>query len=91
MTKNELKKFLSDSFGEGVYFRELRLSTEEIKVLRELYPHATVRRTTEVSDANSKAWYEINLLPRKVEGTETIQEENRRLKQEIEVLKKGMN
>ncbi|MGI8313687.1 hypothetical protein [Halobacillus mangrovi] len=91
MAKNELKEFLSESFGEGVYYRELRLSNKDIEELRKFYPQATVRKTSEICDANSKAWYEINLLPLKGPGYETIQEENTRLKKEIEVLKKARN
>lgn len=90
MAENEFEQFLSDSFREGVYYRELRLSEKELTQLKAHYPKATVKRTSEVNDAFSKAWYEVNLLPieRKAESVETIRLENLRLKKELETLRK---
>lgn len=92
------KDFLSKSFGEGVYSRELRLSSEELEYVREKYPHASLKKCLgEVID-NGKIWYEVNLTGST--GTTTpwlptdelvaIQQENLRLKVELETLKKTM-
>ncbi|WP_226581920.1 hypothetical protein [Halobacillus litoralis] len=90
MTKNEFEQFLSESFKEGVYFRELRLSEKEVSCLKAFYPKARVKRTSEVNDALSKSWYEINLLPvkQRPEKYESLMQENIRLKNELETLKK---
>lgn len=89
MAKNEFEQFLSESFKEGVYYRELRLSEGEVFRLKAHYPMATVKRTSEVDDAFSKSWYEVNLLPgeKKQESFESIRRENIRLKHELETLK----
>ncbi len=58
MNRQEIKQFLSESFYEGVYHRELRLSAKEVELLRQLYPSASVRK---VSNHNVKAWYDVCL------------------------------
>ncbi|QAS53065.1 hypothetical protein [Halobacillus litoralis] len=90
MTENEFEQFLSESFREGVYFRELRLSEKEVLSLKEHYPQASIQKTSEVNDAFSKSWYEINLMPigKKSETLESIRNENTRLKRELESLRK---
>ena len=64
MTSSEAKKFeefLSESFREGVRFRELRLSNDEIEYLRKTYPKISLKKicTTEYTDG--KCWYEVRL------------------------------
>lgn len=90
MAKSEFEQFLSESFKEGIYFRELRLSEREVIRLKSHFPLAKVRRTSEVNDAYCKSWYEVNLLPveKKPESLKSIREENMRLKRELETLKK---
>ncbi|MBH0230335.1 hypothetical protein [Halobacillus yeomjeoni] len=89
MSEKEIKKFLNESFSEGVYYRELRLSKGEVDALRELYPSAKVKKTTEVNDAQSKAWYEINLMPvqENIDHIDSVRKENLRLKRELKILK----
>ncbi|SFG32987.1 hypothetical protein SAMN05216353_13522 [Halobacillus alkaliphilus] len=93
MAAHDFEKFLSESFSEGVYFRELRLSQKEIDAVRTMYPAALIKQTSEVNDVQSKAWYEINLLPveGQTENVEAIRHENTRLKRELEVLKQLKN
>ncbi|CDQ18589.1 hypothetical protein SAMN05192559_101798 [Halobacillus karajensis] len=90
MTKNEFEQFLSDSFREGISFRELRLSEKELTHLKTHFPSAVIRRTSEVHDAYRKSWYEVCLHPSKgkPESLDSIREENYRLKRELESLKK---
>lgn len=56
------EKFLSDSFGDGIYYRELRLSSEEIEYLKKKFPKATIKRCEAAESADDKEWWEINLL-----------------------------
>ncbi len=93
MAADDFNKFLSESFSEGVYFRELRLSQKEIDAVKTMYPTALIKRTSEGNDVQSKAWYEINLLPveGQTENVEAIRNENTRLKRELEVLKQFKN
>jgi len=91
--------FLSSSFGDGVYSRELRLSKEELAYVQKKYPRASVKKcsSTEVSD--DKSWYEIDFLPPiatidkpvNSNGIAAVQNENEQLKQELERLKKSLS
>jgi len=86
------EEFLSKSFGEGVYSRELRLSKEEVGYIQKVYPKASLKKclTTEASDG--KCWYEMN-LPTPIanpNGLTAIQNENLQLKQEIERMKRSL-
>ncbi|MBA2174982.1 hypothetical protein H0266_08765 [Halobacillus locisalis] len=70
MNRQETKQFLSESFYEGVYHRELRLSAKEVELLRQLYPSASVRK---VSNHTVKAWYDVCLnRPEKVPRTKRV-------------------
>ncbi|MYL50844.1 hypothetical protein GLV98_15220 [Halobacillus litoralis] len=93
MAKSEFEQFLSESFKEGISFRELRLSEKEVSHLKSQYPSAIIRRTSEVNDALKKSWYEVHLSPgqRKPESLDSIRQENIRLKRELETLKKMKN
>ncbi|REJ09955.1 hypothetical protein [Halobacillus trueperi] len=93
MSKSEFDQFLSDSFKEGISFRELRLSEKEVSHLKSHYPSAIIRRTSDVNDAFKKSWYEVHLSPiqRKPESLDSIRQENIRLKRELETLKKMKN
>jgi hypothetical protein len=57
----EFESFLLESFGEGVYKRELRLSIEQLEYLKGKYPSAACKELS-LGYADDKRWYEINLL-----------------------------
>lgn len=65
MTPNEverLENFLTESFGEGIYFRELRLSYEEMEYIKKKYPKASFKKCATVESSDGKIWWEVNLL-----------------------------
>ncbi|SDK66872.1 hypothetical protein [Natronincola ferrireducens] len=65
MTPNEIKRleeFLEDSFGAGVYFRELRLSNEEMEYVKRKYPRAELKKCVTRECSDGKIWWEVNLL-----------------------------
>lgn len=74
MTGITFKEFLFESFREGIYYRELRLSEDELDTLRSTFPTARITKTTEVNDLHDKAWYEVNLLSanKKTESVNSI-------------------
>jgi hypothetical protein len=97
-TKDQLfEDFLQESFGEAVTFRELRLSSEELAYVEKMYPKASIKRSLTNENTDGKAWYEINLSPINDESEnataalESIQQENKRLKQEVEALKQSLD
>ena len=87
-------EFLSESFRDGVSFRELRLSIDEVDYLKRRYPKASVKKSPTREYSEDKSWYEVNLFsiihPVNETELEAIQKENRQLKQELESLKKTM-
>lgn len=90
--------FLSRSFGEGVYSREIRLSSEELEYVRKKYPHASLKKCLGEATDNGKGWYEVNLTGSTAatapllhtDDLAAIQQENLRLKVELEKLKKTL-
>lgn len=60
--RENFEKFLLDSFGDGVFSRELRLSSEELSYLKELYPKASVTTSTNGKSKDGKEWYIVNIL-----------------------------
>lgn len=65
MSPSEIEKFerfLEDSFREGMYSRELRLSNEELEYIKKKYPRAILKRCETRAISEEKAWWEINLL-----------------------------
>ncbi|MDR7002544.1 hypothetical protein [Neobacillus niacini] len=86
------KTFLEESFSDGVSYRELRLSDEEVDYLLKRYPNASILKSPALESQDDKAWYEINLLPAPDVDSkfEDIQRENQRLKQELDALKKAL-
>jgi hypothetical protein len=97
MVTNKAEKFaefLSESFRDGVSFRELRLSVEEVDFLKRRYPKASVKKSPARHYSEEKSWYEVNLLSALHSVNETdleaIQRENRKLKQELESLKRSI-
>lgn len=96
MVPNEsvnFEEFLLASFRDGISFRELRLSTDELAVVKEKFPTARIKKSLTSENLDGKAWYEINLLPINDQqglAFESIQQENERLKQELEELKNSL-
>ncbi|MBM7552054.1 hypothetical protein [Thalassobacillus pellis] len=87
--------FLEESFSDGVYFRELRLSPEELDFVKKKFPKAKIEGNPKVSGNDQKAWYEVHIHPasgdREEESPEmiAIQKEKRRLEHELARLKKS--
>jgi hypothetical protein len=92
------EEFLSSSFEDGVFSRELRLSKEEVTYVQKKYPKASVNKCPGTESSDGKSWYEIHLLPpiatmdnpMNSNGLAAIQNENQQLKQELELLKKSL-
>ncbi|OIK09673.1 hypothetical protein BIV60_23270 [Bacillus sp. MUM 116] len=84
--------FLAESFSDGVSYRELRLSVEEVNYLLQRYPNASILKSAALESQDDKAWYEVNLLPSRDADSkfEDIQRENERLKKELDALKKAL-
>jgi hypothetical protein len=92
-TKREtFDEFLANSFANDVYFRELRLSPEEADYVLIKYPKASVKKCQTEESPDGKCWYEVNLIPsnQTVNDRETLEDENKRLKEELEALKKSI-
>jgi hypothetical protein len=94
---NEVEKFeafLSESFSDGVHFRELRLSNEETEYIKKTYPKAIFNKSFQKETADGKRWYKVTLLPLTKKDNQdemtAIKQENLKLKQEIEVLRRTM-
>lgn len=85
-------QFLTRSFSEGVYERELRLSPEELVFAKGKFPTATFRKSVTRNYKDQREWYKVTLLQPSIEKndneTRRIKEENIRLKKEIERIKK---
>jgi hypothetical protein len=58
----KFEEFLSESFEDDIYVRELRLSDEEVEYVKEKYPRARLKKCQTDQNSDGKAWYEINLL-----------------------------
>ncbi|WP_026573773.1 hypothetical protein [Bacillus sp. UNC438CL73TsuS30] len=90
----KFEEFLSRSFADGVNFRELRLSQDEVSLVKKRYPKANVKQCQPMESVDGKNWYEINLLFPVISKDETeieaVQRENRKLRQELETLKKSV-
>ncbi|MBN8236283.1 hypothetical protein JF544_13535 [Halobacillus kuroshimensis] len=89
MAKKAFERFLVESFQEGIFFRELRLSEKEVTRLKKLYPSAEIKQTSPVDAVLRKSWYEVNLDPdaRTRKSYDCVVWENLQLKREIEKLK----
>lgn len=64
MTPHELEsfeQFLSESFAEGVRFRELRLSADELKYVITKYPCARLQQAVTKEYADGKVWVGVTL------------------------------
>ncbi|WP_077623705.1 hypothetical protein [Sediminibacillus massiliensis] len=85
-----LERFLMDSFGDGIYFRELRLSPEEAEYVQKRYPKAKLKKAQFGREPDEKNWYEIYLGEQASfqdglkAGLEAVKQENVRLKRELE-------
>ena len=56
----KFESFLAESFREGNLFRELRLSDQEIKHLKNKYPRARFNKITTQDDSEDRIWYEVS-------------------------------
>lgn len=54
--------FLAESFPDGVFTRELRLSIVEVEYLQQVYPNASLIKMDDSIDSDGKRWYEVRLL-----------------------------
>lgn len=64
MKAEEVKKieeFLQESFEDGIVFRELRLSIEEISYLRKEYPRFNLNEMHDIECSDGKVWMEVRL------------------------------
>ncbi|WP_062351257.1 hypothetical protein [Bacillus kwashiorkori] len=88
------EQFLTESLNDGHYVRELRLSDEELNIIKKLYPFARLRILTTKKANDGKMWYEINILPpfsqtnQQEIDYERVKKENQQLKRELERLRK---
>ncbi|KAB2329962.1 hypothetical protein F7731_21095 [Cytobacillus depressus] len=93
----KFKRFLEESFGDGVNIRELRLSTEETEYIKRIYPKASLNKSIPKEAPDGKIWYKVSLQPpsknlesQNTEDLATVQAENIKLKIELERLKRDM-
>jgi hypothetical protein len=70
--KERFAAFLSESFENDVFFRQLRLSDMELQYVKKKYPNASVKRCHTNEELNEKHWYEVNLLPQGKEQGEYL-------------------
>ncbi|NLY43137.1 MAG: hypothetical protein GX066_04020 [Clostridiaceae bacterium] len=64
MTADEIKNFenfLSKSFEDGVCYRELRLSDDEVKYIKDRYPRISLVKDTSGEESDGKAWFQVRL------------------------------
>jgi len=54
------KEFISNSFTDGIFKRELRMSHNELKTVHKIFPNAKVRCIFE-NDFSDKNWYEVRI------------------------------
>jgi hypothetical protein len=93
----KFEEFLTESFEDDIYVRELRLSDEEVEYVREKYPRARLKKCQTPDSLDGKCWYEINLLAPIEDGQESqntqdvaIKEEGLRLRKELEHVKNAV-
>ncbi|WP_338471160.1 amino acid racemase [Niallia sp. XMNu-256] len=55
-------EFLTESFANDTYERELRLSSQECEAVKKRFPHATITSLDQEIDTDGKAWYKVNLI-----------------------------
>lgn len=58
----DLDKFLEDSFQDGIYRRELRLSQREVEYVKRKYPSASIKKCKAAECSDGKIWWDVNLL-----------------------------
>lgn len=59
----EFQKFIKESFQGDIYKRELRLSAEELEMVKKMYPRAVLQKLDSTNYQDGKSWYVVNLLP----------------------------
>jgi|GEM_PF-1129746 len=64
MTEQEAAKFdafLRDSFSDGSTCRELRLSEEQVRYIKDKYPGISLELTADDGSPDRKLWYRVFL------------------------------
>ncbi|WP_099158935.1 hypothetical protein [Virgibacillus ndiopensis] len=54
-------EFLTESFNDDIHHRELRLSSNEIELVRKKYPKATIKESTSNQSVDEKKWYDVTI------------------------------
>ncbi|WP_217587038.1 hypothetical protein [Lentibacillus saliphilus] len=62
MDTRELNSFFTESFRGDILKRELRLSEEEMRYIKQRFPRAHVTPVHDPSSSN-KVWYTVTLNP----------------------------
>lgn len=65
MTSKEIERFedfLLDTFKDGILFKELRLSNEEIAYIKKKYPKVNLKKCEMIPSRDGKSWWEVALL-----------------------------
>ncbi|MBP2078896.1 hypothetical protein [Oceanobacillus polygoni] len=63
LNQNEaFESFIKDSFKNGTYLRELRLSESEVEYVKTTFPNASISVISKTeTNLSVKKWYEVNL------------------------------
>ena len=64
MTIDEIRNietFLSESFEDGVCYRELRLSDDEVEYIKENYPRISLKKESINVESDGKSWFKVRL------------------------------
>lgn len=59
--KFSFEQFLEDSFKDGRVYRQLRLSNDELNLLKQKHPNAFINKMEPSSSDDGKVWYEVKL------------------------------
>ncbi|WP_010677323.1 hypothetical protein [Bacillus timonensis] len=64
--------FLHDSFKDGKLYRELRLSVEEVEIVKKLLPNVQIVTSQVKESSDGKSWYEIHLRSKAITAEQTV-------------------
>lgn len=57
----QFEAFLLESFQNDIFKRELRLSDEELTIVKKVYPKAKITKLSFEDPAVDKVWYEVDI------------------------------